>query len=153
MSNDNLKQVISDYINQTRFATLATVRSDQAPVLRVMGSFVSEGLDVYFSTRVNTGKVEHIQQNNLVSFYFQHEGQDPSKFKNVALIGAAHQVTERAELEQAIKLLGDRNPRFKDRIQTEEAKSTAIYRIKTKEIKYHDSSQGAGPEAIRELIL
>jgi general stress protein 26 len=152
MSNSDLKQVLSEYINQTRFATLATVRSDKAPVMRVMGSFVSDGLDVFFSTRAKTGKVEHIAQNNWVSFYFQHEGQDPSKFKSVALIGTAHLLTHKPELDKAIRLLSERNPRFKARIQSEEAKDTLIYKIQAKQLKYLDYS--LGPEAAqKELVL
>jgi nitroimidazol reductase NimA-like FMN-containing flavoprotein (pyridoxamine 5'-phosphate oxidase superfamily) len=153
MSDKPLEKTIVDYINQTKWATLATVRADNAPVLRVMGSFAIEGLHLFFSTRIQTAKVEQIELNPLVSFYFQHEGQDLLAFRNVTVIGPASRLESGPELNDAIKLLSDRNPRFKARIESEEGKDTAVYKIRIKEIKYLDYSLGKGKDAVRELFL
>ncbi len=52
-----LRQTIQEYISGTRWATLATVRPDGAPVLRAMGSFALDGLDIVFSTPKATAKL------------------------------------------------------------------------------------------------
>ena len=151
--SQELKQKITDYISQTRWAILATVREDRAPVLRAMGSFAPDGVDVYFSTPKATAKVKQIEQNQWVNFFFQHEGQDLPTFKNVAVIGKASEVIEGAELKKAIGLLSARNPRFKARAEKGDLQDTGIFKIKSKEIKYLDFAKGFGKEAVQELDL
>lgn len=148
-----LKQTIHDYIAQTRWATLATVRADHAPVLRAMGSFAPDGLDVFFSTPAKTGKTKDIEKNNWVNLFFQHEGQELAAFKNVALIGKASEVKDVDELKKAFTLLSARNPRFKERAEKGELKDTVIYKVKAKEVKYLDFAKGFGKEAIQEIVL
>ena len=148
-----LRKTIHDYIANTRWATLATVREDQAPVLRAMGSFAPDELDVYFSTPFNTGKTNHLAKNDWVNFFFQHEGQELAAFKNVALIGKASEVKDPGELKKAIDLLSARNPRFKERAAKGDLKDTAIYKVKTKEVKSLDFAKGFGKEGIQELVL
>lgn len=153
MNDEILKKIIIEYINRTKLAVLATVRSDQVPAQRVMGKFALDGLDVLFSTPIQTGKVEQIEQNPAASFFFQHENQPPELFRNVTITGTARRLTEGPELDKAIKLLGDRIPKLKAKIESGEEKNTAIYRITTKEIKYLDYSLGRGKAGVRELIL
>jgi len=148
-----LQKTVLDYINQTKWATLATVREDGAPVLRVMGSFALNGVNILFSTRKNAAKVRHLAKNKNVSFYFQHENQNLEVFKNVAVIGRAEEVAEGADYQRAVEILSARNPRFKGRAERGELGDTAIYRIHTTEIKYLDYSNGVGPAAIQEIIL
>ncbi len=148
-----LSQVVPDYINQTQWATLATVREDGAPVLRVMGSFAPDGINVIFSTRKAAAKSRHIASNNLVNFFFQHENQKLEAFKNVAIIGRAEELTDGPEYQKAVELLSARNPRFKTRVERGELTDTGIYIIRTTEVKYLDYSFGAGPTAVREIIL
>jgi len=151
MSNE-LIQNIQDYIAQTRWATLATVRPDGAPVLRAMGSFAPDGLDIIFSTAKATAKVEQISKNNLVSFFFQHEGQELPTFKNVAVIGRASELKDE-ERKKAIDRLSARNPRFKARAEKGELGDTVIIKIISKEIKYLDYSKGFGAAGIQVLTL
>jgi pyridoxamine 5'-phosphate oxidase len=151
--SQELKQKITEYISQTRWAILATVREDKAPVLRAMGSFAPDGVDVYFSTPAATAKVGQIGKNQWVNFFFQHEGQELPTFKNVAVIGKAGEVKDAAELKKAIGLLSARNPRFKERAEKGDLKDTAIFKIKSKEIKYLDFARGFGKEGIQELVL
>jgi uncharacterized pyridoxamine 5'-phosphate oxidase family protein len=141
-----LQQAALEYIKQTRWATLTTVREDSAPVSRAMGSFAPDGLNIVFSTRKNAAKTRHIAKNSFVNFFFQHENQELTTFKNVALIG-------RAEYQRAVELLSARNPRFKVRAERGELSDTAIYLIRTTEIKYLDYANGAGPAAVQEIIL
>jgi len=147
-----LRQTIQEYISGTRWATLATVRPDGAPVLRAMGSFALDGLDIVFSTPKATAKVAHIEKNNQVNFFFQHEGQELSAFKNVAVIGRASEVKDE-DRKKAIDLLSARNPRFKARAEKGELGDTAIFKIVPKEIKYLDYAKGFGAAGIQVLTF
>jgi nitroimidazol reductase NimA-like FMN-containing flavoprotein (pyridoxamine 5'-phosphate oxidase superfamily) len=148
-----LQQTAVEYIRQTKWATLATVREDGAPVLRTMGSFAPDGVNVYFSTPKKAGKVRHIAGHPLVNFFFQHENQELDTFKNVAIIGPAEEVTAGTDYQRGIELLSNRNPRFKARADRGELADTAIYLIRTREIKYLDYANRAGGTAIQEIKL
>jgi general stress protein 26 len=150
---ERLKGEVIDYISKTRFAILATVKSDKLPELRTIGSFAPDGFDVYFSTGKDTAKVKQIELNNLISFFFQHEGQELSTFKNVALIGKAERLEKGGEFDKAIELLGNRNPRFKERVEKGGLEKTAIFKVTPKEVKYLDFSKGTGEDAVRKIIL
>ena len=154
MGEESLKNNIIEYINQTKLATLATVRSDHVPAVRVMGKFALDGLDVLFSTRAQTAKVEQIERNSAATFFFQHEGQPRETFRNVTITGTARRLTEGPELDNAINLLySDKIPNLKSKIENGEEKEAAIYRVTAKEIKYLDYSLGRGKDGIRELTL
>ena len=154
LSTDDLKQIAAEYISKTKWATLATVREDGAPVLRAMGSFAPAGVNVYFSSRKGQAKGRHLKANSWVNFFFQHENQELASFKNVAIVGKAEDLPEDgAEYKKGVELLSARNPRFKERVERGELKDTAIYLIRTQEIKYLDYSNGIGNQAIQEVIL
>jgi len=153
LSPVELQQTVHEYIKQTQWATLATVREDGAPVLRTMGSFAPEGVNVFFSTSRKARKVQHIAKNDLVNFFFQHENQKLETFINVSIIGRAEEVTDGSEYQIAIQLLSARNPRFKARLERGELKDIALFLIHTTEIKYLDYAKGAGPAAVQEIIL
>jgi uncharacterized pyridoxamine 5'-phosphate oxidase family protein len=153
LSAVELQQTVNEYIKQTRWATLATVREDGAPVLRVMGSFAPDGVNVFFSTRRTAAKIRHLAKNPIVNFFFQHENQQLETFKNVALIGRAEEVTDGANYRRAVELLSARNPRFKARVERGELADTALFLIHTAEIKYLNYANGIGAAAIQEIIL
>lgn len=144
MSCEQLKSEVLDYITKSEFAVLNYVREDKAPVSRAMGSFVPSGLDLYFSSRRDAAKVKEINANKKVSFFFEHDNQELSVWKNVLLIGDAELVESESELKTAVELLGARNPRFKERVAKGELQNTAIFKIKTQEIEYLDRTKGQG---------
>jgi nitroimidazol reductase NimA-like FMN-containing flavoprotein (pyridoxamine 5'-phosphate oxidase superfamily) len=151
--DEALRREIHDYIRATRWATLATVREDQTPVLRVMGSFAPDGLNVYFSTARAAAKVGHIAANPRVNFYFQHEGQEPAQFKYVAVIGTASEVTDPDELQNAVALLCAKSPRFAKRAAEGRLDDSAIYRLQSREIKYLNCTNAPEDGRITELRL
>jgi len=153
LTQRELQETVLEYIKQTRYATLATVREDGAPVLRAMGSFAPDGNNILFSTRKGAAKVQQIARNSSVSFFFQHENQKLETFKNVAVIGHAEEVTNDLEYQRAVGILGARNPRFKARAERGELADTGIYLIRTTEIKYLDYARGIGAAAIQEIKL
>lgn len=144
MSCEQLKSEVLDYITKSEFAVLNYVREDKAPVSRAMGSFVPSGLDLYFSSRRDAAKVKEINANKKVSFFFEHDNQELSTWKNLLLIGDAELVDSESELKTAVELLGARNPRFKERVANGELQNTAIFKIKTQEIEYLDRTKGQG---------
>ncbi len=146
MSNQHWEAEVTDYINRTKFAVLAYVRGDKAPLLRSMGSFAlaGNGFDLYFSSRQAAAKVGEIEANEQVSFFFEHDNQSLESWRNVLLIGRAEQVKDEAELNKAIERLGSRSPRFKERIAGGDLPNTAIFKIATREVEYLDYSKGFG---------
>jgi pyridoxamine 5'-phosphate oxidase len=154
-TNGKIKQEVTDYIESTKLAELATVRSDGAPVVRTMGAFAPAdgGATIYFSTLPAAEKTQHIRGNHKVSFLFQHEGQSLPEFQNVAIIGNAAQVTEEAEIAQAAALISARSPFVKERIAKEGRSFFAFYKVSATEIKYLDYRKGVGPQAIEIITL
>ena len=148
-----LKRIITDYIGKTRVSALATVRADGAPVVRAIGGFAPDGLDVYFSTAKASAKAAQIAGDAPVSFYFQHDNQEIPTFKYVNLIGQARELNAESERQKAIGILSARSPRFKARAEKGELQDTVIYRVSPSEIKYLDFSKGQGPDSVQILKL
>ncbi|GAM10288.1 pyridoxamine 5'-phosphate oxidase [Geobacter sp. OR-1] len=144
MPLEQRKSEITGYANGSRFATLAYIRHDGSPVLRTLGSFALADYDVIFSTKKGAAKVRDISENNRVSFYFEHDGQELSNWKNALFIGEAHTIEEQRELDWAVGILSDRNPRFKDRIAKGELPNIQLFKVKTRDIEYIDYGKGPG---------
>ncbi|AKG34159.1 hypothetical protein VK70_05860 [Paenibacillus durus ATCC 35681] len=148
-----VKDRIVKYLNDTRFVVLATVNSDQSPVLRSLGSFAADGYTIYFSTQKNSKKVEQIQENPKIVLFFQHENQELSSFVNVSVHGTAEPITEPAEIGRAIQQLSSRNPRFKERAEKGELQDTVIYKVDARELKVLDFSKGIGAGAVEVIAV
>jgi general stress protein 26 len=144
MPLEQKKSEITDYATAARFANLAYIRHDGSPILRTLGSFALAGYDVIFSTKKEAAKVRDISENNKVSFYFEHDGQQLPLWKSALFIGEAHKVEEARELDWAVGILSDRNPRFKERIAKGELPNIQLFKVKTRDIEYIDYSKGAG---------
>jgi len=144
MPLEQRKSEITDYANTTRFATLAYLREDGAPVQRSFGSFALANYDVIFSTRKEAAKVRDIVTNNKVSFLFEHDSQELPKWRNALFIGEAYKIEEARELDWAVGILSERNPRFKERIEKGELPNIQLFKLKTRDIEYIDYSKGAG---------
>ncbi len=145
-----LRSQIREYIATTKWATLAYVREDGAPMLRVMGSFAlaTGGFNLYFSSDKNAAKVAQIARHPKVSFYFQHEGHTFADYRNVALVGDAHVVSEGPDLNEAISLLRVKSPHFKELAETNQLHTTVIFKIVTTEIKGLDYTRPVGPDRV-----
>lgn len=144
MPLEQRKSEITDYVNATRFATLAYLRDDGAPVQRSFGSFALADYDVVFSTRKDAAKVRDITANNKVSFLFEHDDQELQKWRNALFIGEAYKIEDARELDWAVGILSQRNPRFKERIEKGELPAIQLFKLKTRDIEYIDYGKGAG---------
>ena len=146
MSETENYSEIWNYILDAKYALLTYVRSDLTPVSRAMGSFAPDGANLYFSTGKDTAKVPEIEKNRRVSFYFEHDNQQPDTWRSVLLIGDADQVNaDSMDYATALERLGAKSPRFRERIAKGDLASAAIYRITTREVEYLDRSKGNGP--------
>lgn len=144
MSTTPLHREITDYIDTAAFGVLAYVRNDQTPVLRAMGSFVPDGLDLYFSTGRDAAKVREIDRHPRISFFFEHDNQELPTWRNVLLVGRAERIENVTELQRAVQLLSNRSPNFKDKVARGELTKTQIFKLRTDEIEYLDFGQGLG---------
>ena len=117
-----------------------------------MGSFAPAGANLYFSTGKDTAKVPEIEKNRRVSFYFEHDNQQPDRWRSVLLIGDAERLSASStDYATALERLGAKSPRFRERIAKGDLASAAIYRIATREVEYLDRSQGNGP--VQRIIV
>ncbi len=147
------KEKINEYLNKTKFIVLATVDANQTPVLRSLGSFAADELAVYFTTHRSTGKVRQIRENPKVSILFQHENQELASFLNVSLTGDARELDSEEERQKAVLLLGNRNPRFRERAEKGEISENTFFKLDPTEIKVVDFSKGAGAKAVEIINL
>ena len=146
-----LQQTVAEYIGKTRVSALATVRADGVPVIRAIGGFAPDGLEIYFSTAKTSAKAAQIGDGAPVSFYFQHDGQEIGTFKYVSLIGRASALNAEPDRQKAIGILSARSPRFKARAEKGELADTVLYRVTPAEIKYLDFAKGPGAAGVQVL--
>jgi general stress protein 26 len=154
-SKGNVSQEIIDYIEQTQWAILSTVRNDGVPVPRTMGAFSQDngGKTIYFATLPDTGKTRDIKENNRVSLLFQHEGQSLAEFRNVVVLGNASIIDSDEELQRAVKGISSRSPFIKERIENAGVETFSFYKVGAAEIKFLDFKKGIGPGAVETVII
>jgi general stress protein 26 len=148
MADRQIEKEVADYISGAKWAVVATVKDGNAPALRTIGGFANDGLNIYFSTGKETEKVKQIEKNGNVAVFFQHEGQERSKFKYVSINGAATLLTDKTGLGNAVTVLSNKNQNFKQRIEKGELDSIAVYKIEPKAIRSVDFSRGSGPASV-----
>lgn len=150
------KEEIKSYINNTKLFTLATIDGENGeiyPALRVIGAFATDGFTIYFSTGKDSTKVRQIENNPNVVAFFQQEGQEISSFRNVTVIGKARLLQCEGAFNEALELIGNRNPRFKERIKNNGRDKVAIFKIKPETIKSLDYGRGHGAQAVEKIKI
>lgn len=150
------KEEIKSYIGTTKLFTLATIDDENGgiyPALRTIGAFATDGFTIYFSTGKDSAKVKQIENNPNVVAFFQQESQEISSFRNVTVIGKARLLQCEDAFNKAIELIGNRNPRFKERIKNNGRDKVAIFKIKPEVIKSLDYGRGHGPQAVEKIKI
>jgi uncharacterized pyridoxamine 5'-phosphate oxidase family protein len=146
----NLIQSI-DYINNTRYAVLATI-GDKSPGVRTLGSVTNDGTTIYFSTATATQKVKDITENKNVTILFEQEAQDIKTFYSVTIYGEASVLSKGAtQYNKAVELLSVKNPKFKERVKDTQLEGTTLYKVDSTQFKILDFSKGAGPLSIEVI--
>jgi len=142
MSAQDYSEIL-EYISASKFGLLTYVRSDRTPISRAMGSFAPEGINLYFSTARDSAKVPELQESGRVSFYFEHDGQAPERWKSVLLIGDAELLEGGESYSAAVTGLAAKSPRFRDRVEKGDLAGAAVYRVNTREVQFLDRSKGS----------
>ncbi len=152
MSVEN--QEIAEYLTATKYIVLATVNEGDAPALRVLGAFGVKGFQFFYSTKKDTNKVQHTDQNPQVTALFQHENQNPAQFVNVSITGKAVRLTNEIEIDEAVSVIGNRNAKFRENVRLNGiAANQYLYRVDPQEIRILDRRNGAGPDSIKVLSI
>jgi hypothetical protein len=144
MSDTELLKEALEYLAGSRFARLTYIRPDGSPVTRTVGSFAPDGPNIVFSTQTKTAKAAAIADHERISFFFEHDNQEPAKWINVLAIGDAVLPRNDSELSRSVDILSRRNPRFKERVDKEGLTGTSIFILRTKEIQYLNRAKGVG---------
>jgi pyridoxamine 5'-phosphate oxidase len=145
MSQTASASEIQTYIVDSKYALLTYVRRDLSPISRTIGSFAPDGDNLFFSTGKESSKVEEIEKNRRVSFFFEHDNQAPESWKSLLLIGDAEPlIAGSTDYGKAVERLGAKSPRFRERIAKGDLDSAVIYKVKTSELEYLDRSKGNG---------
>lgn len=126
-----------DYLEHGQVALLITVGEGNVPYVRSIGAYANDGFNIYFLTQRATEKVKQIKLNPVVTFYIENEGQPISAFKSLALTGEAHEI-EGEEFDKAVEGISVRYPKIKESVADGSIKASAIYKIKTKFVKWAD---------------
>lgn len=146
------RQRIANYINKTRFIVLATVR-DGRPALRTIAGFAVDGLNIYFSTHHATDKVRQLEENPAASVLFEHENQSLRTFYNVTIAGTAERVTDQAEIDRIISLIGARSPRYQERAARGDLVEQAFFRIRAEEVTVLDFGISPGHDGMQRFRI
>lgn len=101
---------LKEYLKGNQSIILATVGTNGAPDLRIIGGFGLTDFTIYIATSKESNKVRQIEQENRVALLFQHENEFVSKFYNVTIFGKALLVSTETEFIKARKLILNRKP-------------------------------------------
>lgn len=150
------KEELKSYIANTKLLILATTSGEKEevyPSLRTIGSFAADGFTIYFSTGKDTAKVKQLEKNPGVTAFFQQDGQEPAKFRNVTVIGKAKRLDDEDAFNKAVDIISKQKPRLKERIEKGEKDQIVIYKIKPEVVKTLDFSRGPGPKAVETIEI
>lgn len=152
MSQSEIQTEILKYLLDSKYALLTYVRSDLSPISRTIGSFAPDEENLFFSTGKESAKVEEIEKNRRVSFFFEHDNQASESWKSLLLIGDAVPLSVGStDYDKAVERLGAKSPRFRERIAKGDLGSAIIYKVHTSELDYVDRSKGSG--ALRKIVV
>jgi uncharacterized protein YhbP (UPF0306 family) len=93
---------VEDYLRQHNVGTLATCANGVPHASSI--EYVSDGLNLYFSTNPQTQKAINIRANNLVSLTVDEDYPDWTTIKGIQMQGIAQEVTNPEELDRALEV-------------------------------------------------
>jgi nitroimidazol reductase NimA-like FMN-containing flavoprotein (pyridoxamine 5'-phosphate oxidase superfamily) len=103
MSDEEIKQKISDYLKAHHKMTLATVTLDGRPLAHTV-EYASEGATVYFGTMRTTRKAMNIMKNPFVAYSVDEEYEDWMKIQGVQMEGRATVLSDQKEINHAMEI-------------------------------------------------
>jgi len=140
-------ETLASLVSPVRFISLATL-SDDGPVVRSLGSWGLARRTLYFSTGTASAKAAQLARDPRVSIQLLAEGQELAALRNVVVDGTARVLVHDDERASAIEIIGQRNPRFRERARSGLLGENTVYAVDPLRIKVLDFSRGAGAAAL-----
>ena len=148
-----MSQTIDDAINyivNSPYALLITVDEDKRPSSRHIGPVVNNGLDIYFVTRTDTIKTEHIRNSPFVSLVFQSPDQTVKNFRCVTINGKAEYLPQGNEFDDVWEKMGKVSAGYKAYVGKEGFEIWSIYKVTGDSLQFVDRSKST--RAITETL-
>jgi general stress protein 26 len=139
-----MSQIIDEAINyivKSPYALLITVDENKRPSSRYIGPVVNNGLDIYFLTRKDSIKTEHIKSSPFVSLVFQSPEQTIKTFRCVTINGTAEYLQQGNEFDDAWEKMGKMSPGYKEYVGKEGFKIWAMYKVTGDSVQLVDLSK------------
>lgn len=137
------KDFLYHFIQQQRYAVLATVSSDLTPESACIGIAVTPGLEIIFDTVTDSRKYKNLLLNPRISFVIGCEKEQTIQYEGIA------RVPNENESGELLQVYFDKFPEGKDRKET--WKNIAYFVVQPKWIRYSDFNTAA--PRIEELTL
>ena len=138
-------------INDTNRGVLLTIDKDKQIHGRPIGAYGNDGLDIFFVSKKETKKAEHIKENPNVTFYIESAGEKPEDFKYLSISGEAQIIDEINEVENAKNIIRRKYARLNDLLSDGNSDEWAVYVIRSKSLKYYETNEN-GPTEITEAL-
>lgn len=140
--NETLRRKIIELLDQHRLMTVATNRPDGWPQATTVG-YVNNGLTIYFLCGPESQKSHNLSRDNRVSLTIDHDVPDPMAITGLSMAAHAYPVTDRAEVDRALSLLGQRYPEY-PKFPMPKPEEILIFRVEPKVISVLDYTKGFG---------
>jgi nitroimidazol reductase NimA-like FMN-containing flavoprotein (pyridoxamine 5'-phosphate oxidase superfamily) len=139
-----LKSQILSLLDQHRVMSLATLRSDGWPQATTVG-YAHDGLTLYFLCGPDSQKASNLSHDDRVSLTIDHDTPQVMEISGLSMAAHAQRVLDRAEAENALRLLMQRYPEQRSLpLPMPEPGQVAVFRVTPEVISVLDYSKGFG---------
>jgi len=138
--SQEIRKKILDYLASHNYLAMGTAGLDGKPSVHTMG-YVAVGSIVYCVTTKDSEKILHIKKNPDVAFVVDESYHKVFDIKGIQIKGRAKLLEDRAELDNAVRLLVGRFPEF---AATGPNPIVVIFKIEPSEGWFIDYSKGIG---------
>ena len=141
-----IRTKILTLLDQHRNMTIATLRPDGWPQATTVG-YANDGLTIYFLCGLDSQKARNIELDNRVSLTIDDDTPEVMEITGLSMAARAHAVTDRAEAEQALRLLMLKYPEQKSlplSVPMPTADTVRIFRLTPIVISVLDYTKGFG---------
>lgn len=147
--SSEVKRKIIDYMEKTRFCSLATVgRRSKEPRAAII-YYENSGLDIYFNTGKATQKALNIMANPAVAITIHHDNpsaKEISDTRGILYIGRANVVEEKD-----FNKVPDGVLKLYDMVNSFYPGASIIFKVTPKKIHFIDYSKGFGHRDVLEV--
>ena len=141
-----IKTKILTLLDQHRKMTIATIRSDGWPQATTVG-YANNGLTLYFLCGIDSQKATNLARDTRVSLTIDDDTAEVMEITGLSMAARAEAVVDRAEAEQALRLLMLRYPEQKSlpsSLPMPTPENVRIFRLTPAVISVLDYSKGFG---------